>query len=161
MLIASVRKNFLEITNLLDQLEESEYNYCHEEINATIGEHVRHIIELYQSLIDNYDTGIVNYDKRNRNLLIQTSIDHAKNAIDYILNHIELPNKELLLEQGTIATNFSIKTNYFRELVYNLEHSIHHQALIKVAIIKYPSIKLVENFGIAKSTIEYKNQCAQ
>ena len=161
MLIASVRKNFLEITTLLDQLEESHYTYCHEELNATIGEHVRHIIELYQSLIDNYTLGIINYDKRNRNLLIQTSITHAKSAINHILNHIELPNKDLLLEQGTITTNFSVQTNYFRELVYNLEHSIHHQALIKVATLKYPSIQLAENFGIAKSTIEYKNQCAQ
>lgn len=161
MLIASVRKNFLEITTLLDQLDTSMYTYCHEELNATIGEHVRHIIELYQSLIDNYSLGTINYDKRNRNILIQTSIVHAKDAIDHILKHIELPNKDLLLEQGTITINFSVQTNYFRELVYNLEHSIHHQALIKVAILKYPSIQLDENFGIAKSTIEYKNQCAQ
>lgn len=161
MLIPSIRNNFLEIMMLLDQIDNSLYTHCHEEINATIGEHVRHIIELYQSLIDNYSSGTINYDKRNRNILIQTSILHAKNAVDYIILNVDLPNKDLVLEQGNITINFSVETNYFRELLYNLEHSIHHQALIKVALLKHPTIKLPENFGIAQSTIEYRKQCVQ
>lgn len=161
MLIESIRKNFLEITSLLDQLNNEKYIFSHKELNASIGEHTRHIIELYQSLIENYDSGVINYDKRNRNVLIQSSIQEAQNAINDIVKKIELPNKKLLLEQGNITTSFSVETNYFRELLYNLEHSIHHQALIKVAVLKYRTIKLPENFGIAKSTIEYKQQCAQ
>lgn len=161
MLIESIRKNFLEITGLLDQLDNENYTCKHKELNASIGEHIRHIIEIYQSLLDNYNLGVINYDKRNRNILIQTSIKEAKYAIDEIVKSIVLPNKILILQQGMIATDFSIETNYFRELLYNLEHSIHHQALIKVALLKYPTIKLPVNFGIAKSTIEYKKQCAQ
>ena len=70
-------------------------------------------------------------------------------------------NKDLVLEQGTTAVSFTVKTNYFRELLYNLEHSIHHQALIKVAVLKNKNIQLCPEFGIAKSTIEYRTQCAQ
>ena len=161
MIIESIKKNFIEITCLLDQLNNEIYACKHKELNASIGEHVRHIIELYQSLIDNYNIGVINYDKRNRNILIQTSVEEAKYAIDGIVKNIVLPNKDLILQQGVIATDFSVQTNYFRELLYNLEHSIHHQALIKVALLKYPKIKLPENFGIAKSTIEYKKQCVQ
>ncbi len=161
MLIESIRKNFIEITSLLDQLNNEIYTHSHIELNASIGEHTRHIIELYQSLINNYKLGVINYDKRNRNIQIQTSIQEAKNAIDEIILSLDLPNKNLILEQGNLTTFFSIETNYYRELLYNLEHSIHHQALIKVALLKYPKIKVLENFGIAKSTIEYKKQCAQ
>ncbi|NJM80790.1 MAG: DinB family protein [Flavobacterium sp.] len=161
MLIQSIRKNFIEITSLLDQLNNEIYTYSHKELNASIGEHIRHIIELYQSLMNNYEIGVVNYDKRNRNIQIQTSIQEAKNAINNIMKSLDLPNKKLMLEQGNLTTLFSIETNYYRELLYNLEHSIHHQALIKVALIKYPNIQLPENFGIAKSTIEYKKQCVQ
>lgn len=162
MLITSIRENFSEIIELLNQLNDEDYIFCHPELsNATIGEHTRHIIELYQALIDNYDTGVINYDKRARNILIQTSIIEAKKAINSILSKIELPNKKLILEQGTLQIRFSVDTNYFRELLYNLEHSIHHQALIKVAIIKNQNIEISHNFGVAKSTIEFKTQCAQ
>lgn len=162
MLVTAIRKNFLEILQLLDQLDAAQYTFCNPELSeATIGEHTRHIIELYQSLLENYELGIINYDKRKRNNDIQTSITTAKLAITTILENIDLPNKELQLEEGIQETTFSIQTNYFRELLYNLEHSIHHQALIKVAVLKYKTIKLPENFGIAKSTIAYKSQCVQ
>ncbi|CAM3599222.1 DinB family protein [Flavobacterium gelidilacus] len=162
MLIASIKENFNEIISLLSSLESQQYTVCHQELsNATIGEHTRHIIEMYQSLLKNYENGNVNYDKRDRNLSIQTDIEYAINCINEILSEIEKPNKELFLEQGIERIKYSISTNYERELLYNLEHSIHHQALIKVAVLKHPSIQLSENFGVAKSTIEYRNQCVQ
>lgn len=162
MLITAIQRNFLETMQLLDQLDTEKYTFCNPELsNATIGEHTRHIIELYQCLVTNYENGIINYDKRNRNLAIQTSIIEAKQAITQILEKIDVPNKDLQLEDGIKKTTFSVQTNYFRELLYNLEHSIHHQALIKVAIIKYKDIVLPDNFGIAKSTLEYKSQCVQ
>ncbi|VXC16072.1 conserved hypothetical protein [Flavobacterium sp. 9AF] len=162
MLVSAIQKNFGEIITLLDQLDNQKYTFCNPELsNATIGEHTRHIIELYQCLLENYELGIVNYDKRKRNLSIQNSIEEAKKAIAAIIDNIHLPNKNLTLEDGIQKANFSIPTNYFRELLYNLEHSIHHQALIKVAVLKYKEIILAENFGIAKSTIEYKSQCVQ
>ncbi len=162
MLVPAIQRNFLEIITLLDQLDNQKYTFCNPELSeATIGEHIRHIIEMYQCLIADYEFGTINYDKRKRNLAIQNSIEEAKLAIASILETIALPNKELFLEDGLQAANFRVQTNYFRELLYNLEHSIHHQALIKVAVLKYNEVTLPENFGIAKSTIEYKSQCAQ
>lgn len=162
MLIPAIKANFIQIITLLNQLNDNEYTYCHIELsNATIGEHTRHIIEMYQSLLKNYDSKIVNYDKRERNISIQTDKVVAINAIDLILENIELENTEMTLEQGIDEITFQVKTNYFRELLYNLEHSIHHQALIKVAVLKNKNIQLCPEFGVAKSTIEYRNQCAQ
>ncbi|MBF02453.1 MAG: hypothetical protein CMP76_04065 [Flavobacterium sp.] len=162
MLVPAIQRNFLEISILLDQLDNPKYTFCNPELSeATIGEHIRHIIEMYQCLISDYEFGTINYDKRKRNLAIQNSIEEAKLAINIILETITLPNKELFLEDGLQEANFRVQTNYFRELLYNLEHSIHHQALIKVAVLKYKEVSLPENFGIAKSTIEYKSQCAQ
>ena len=54
-----------------------------------------------------------------------------------------------------------IDSNYYRELLYNLEHCIHHQALIKVAVLKNENLKVDANFGVARSTIEYRKQCVQ
>lgn len=162
MIIASIKENFNEIINLLEKLDSTNYTFCHPELsNATIGEHTRHIIEMYQSLIKNYESGIINYDKRERNFNIQTDKHFAINCMNAIVEEIDKPNKELMLQQGLDQVLYTITSNYERELLYNLEHSIHHQALIKVAVLKYPSIQLIENFGVAKSTIEYRNQCVQ
>ena len=162
MLVASIKANFIQIIALLNQLNDDEYIFSHPELsNATIGEHTRHIIEMYQSLLKNYDSKVVNYDKRERNVTIQTDKNIAINAIDSILENIDLENIEMTLEQGINEITFQVKTNYFRELLYNLEHSIHHQALIKVAVLKNKNIILCPEFGIAKSTIEYRTQCAQ
>lgn len=162
MLVASIKANFIQIIALLNQLNDTEYSFCHEELsNATIGEHTRHIIEMYQSLLKNYDSKVVNYDKRERNISIQTDKVDAIKAIHSILKDIDLENIEMTLEQGVNEITFQVKTNYFRELLYNLEHSIHHQALIKVAVLKNKNITLCPEFGIAKSTIEYRTQCAQ
>lgn len=162
MLITSIKDNFSEIINLLNNLDDKSYAFCHPELsNATIGEHTRHIIEMYQSLLNNYEIGIINYDNRERNLAIQTDIEVAINCMHEILSKIDKPNKNLSLQQEIDKVIYTISTNYERELLYNLEHSIHHQALIKIAVLKNPEIQLCANFGVAKSTIEYRNQCVQ
>lgn len=162
MLIDSIKENFEEIVCLLNSIDNYSYTNCHPELsNATIGEHTRHIIEMYQSLLNHYESGKINYDKRERNVMIQTDVKFAISCINFIIDNINKPNKDLILEQGSNRVTYTIATNYERELLYNLEHSIHHQALIKVALIKDTTIKISNNFGVAKSTIAYRNQCVQ
>ncbi len=53
--------------------------------------------------------------------------------------------------------SLEIPTNFYREMVYNIEHCIHHQALIKVALNEMEANHLInKNFGIAPSTIQYR-----
>ena len=162
MLIASITKTLNELLDLLSQISDTDYSCpCHQLSNATIGEHTRHIIEMFQCLENQYEYGIVNYDIRKRDYLIQTNTDFAQKCILQILNQIEKPNKSLQLQQIIDGEELLIDTNYNRELLYNLEHCIHHQAMIKVAVIQSATIKIDENFGVARSTIEYRKQCAQ
>jgi hypothetical protein len=43
-----------------------------------------------------------------------------------------------------------------RELAYNIEHTIHHMAIIKQSIIEhFTYIDLPEYFGVASSTVRY------
>lgn len=162
MLINSVQNNLNEIISLLNQLSEEQYCEHHLELsNASIGQHTRHIIELFQCLTESYNDEVVNYDLRKRNTTIEISISYAIKAIEELILNINHPNKNMKVEQGINTVQLSIETNYFRELLYNLEHSIHHQALIKVALLKFPHVRINENFGVAKSTIEYRSQCAQ
>lgn len=162
MLIPAIYKTLNELSGLLSQLSDDDYCCpCHDLGNATIGEHTRHIIEMFQCLENQYKSGIVNYDNRKRDYLIQTNTAFAKECIATILNQVDKKNKELQLQQIVDGEELLIQSNYQRELLYNLEHCIHHQALIKVAIIQSNSLAIDENFGVARSTIEYRKQCAQ
>jgi hypothetical protein len=160
MLIPSINNSLNELIDLLNQLSQKEYsNSCTELSNATIGEHTRHIIEMFQCLENQYDLGVVNYDKRKRNILIQTDTEFAIQNIVSIQQNLEKENKNIELLQID-GEEIRIESNYFRELLYNLEHCIHHQALIKVAILQCETVT-IDLILVARSTIEYRNQCAQ
>jgi hypothetical protein len=162
MLIPSIHNSLNELIGLLNQLSDKEYSKpCFELSGSSIGEHTRHILEIFQCLNGSYDSGMVNYDKRERNVLIQTNIDFAVQLISEIKNTVNKENKDLELQQFIDGTTIKIQTNYYRELLYNLEHCIHHQALIKVAILKCENVTVDANFGVARSTIEYRKQCVQ
>lgn len=162
MLIISINNSLNELINLLDQIPNSEYsNQCAALSNSTIGEHTRHIIEMFQCLENSYDSGFVNYDRRERNVLVQTDTDYAVSQIEIIQKSLNKENKKIELQQTIDGQEIYVESNYIRELLYNLEHCIHHQALIKVAVLQNPSILVGENFGVARSTIEYRKQCVQ
>lgn len=162
MLIPSINNSLNELIDLLNQLSNEEFiNPCEQLSSASIGEHTRHIIEMFQCLENQYDIGIINYDKRERNVQIQTDTDFAISQLNSIKNNIEKENKTLELQQIIDGEEIRIESNYHRELLYNIEHCIHHQALIKVAVLLNESIVVDKNFGVARSTIEYRNQCAQ
>ena len=162
MLLPSIQNSLNELTDLLQQLSQSEYSKaCPELSNATIGEHTRHIIEMFQCLENQYESGCVNYDNRARNTRIQTDTEFAIENIVAIQENLDRENKDMELLQIIDGEEIRISTNYHRELLYNLEHCIHHQALIKVAILQCETVSIDPNFGVARSTIEYRNQCAQ
>ena len=162
MLLPSVNNSLNELVALLHQLPDSEYSKpCPALSHATIGEHTRHIVEMFQCLLNNYERGTVNYDKRDRNILIQSNTGFAIEAIQTVQQNLNKNNKKIELQQFVDGEDIRIESNYNRELLYNLEHCIHHQALIKVALHNCENIVVDANFGVARSTIEYRNQCAQ
>ena len=124
---------------------------------STIGGHTRHIIEFLEILLNSYHTNQINYDERQRNPELEQNPEKAIEIISEILFSINLPNKNLTMHQTVGTISLEIPTNFFRELLYNIEHCIHHQALIKVAFNEIKMSHLLnKNFGIAPSTIQYR-----
>lgn len=161
--------NLMDIKDLLKGLSQEQYNRKLEIItNASIGQHVRHILEFYQCLFKGELNKKINYDDRQRDIKLETDIHFASKTIDEIVNELLDIKNDF---QVTFVANYStsqnhspvfIQSSFYRELAYNLEHSIHHQALIKVAITEMELTSLVKNtFGYAPSTIRHIKICAQ
>ncbi len=154
---------FYELEGVLLQVSKEKYSMRSQHLNSSIGQHVRHTIELFQSLINGYEAGVVNYDKRKRDISIETDKAVAIHMMHVILEAISKPAKKIMLESefGMQDNIVVIESNFDRELAYNLEHAIHHMALIRVGINELTDIIVPEQFGLAPSTIKHRAECVQ
>ncbi|HVZ26372.1 MAG TPA: hypothetical protein VG842_09970, partial [Sediminibacterium sp.] len=127
-----------QLKQILTLISSQEYNSPSEALSgASIGQHVRHILEMFQCLDNGYETGLINYEARKRERRIETDPLYAMELMTAIVAGLDKPDKPLQLKacyQETAETVIAIDTNYQRELVYNLEHTVHHMALIRVGI---------------------------
>jgi hypothetical protein len=128
--------------------------------NASIGQHTRHIIEFFQTLNQGYPNGIVNYDKRKRDHLLETNRDLALEELSTILENIGKADKDILLISSypdeTLSKQDTVKSTYYREIMFNLEHTIHHMALIRIGIHESTSMFVPAEFGVAPATTQHR-----
>jgi hypothetical protein len=162
----AVQSIFGQLAGSLCQLKAGEYSQpCTSLSGATVGQHVRHIIELFQALEQGYGAGKVNYEKRPRDKSIEKDSILACRLLQQIGEDLDRPNKSLQLEavyDREAPAPQQIPTNYQREIAYNLEHTIHHMALIRIGIRELDSLLVLpESYGIASSTLKHRQECAQ
>jgi uncharacterized damage-inducible protein DinB len=151
-----------QLSGVVEQISESDYSKPSVSLNATIGQHLRHTLEFFICLQKGYDNGTVNYDKRVHSKVMEGNKLVALNTIHELQEFIDAhpDNKLLNLQIGYLPNSEEsvvIPSNYLRELVYNIEHAVHHMAIMKIGIQEVASyITLPSDFGIAVSTLRYK-----
>ena len=156
------KNNLKWVVGLLQDLPEGLYDKPSTLLSdASIGQHVRHIAEMYQGLMSGYDSGLVEYDKRKRDRNIETDTAFAEGILNEIINTLDRADKPLQIVYQIEDREIILTSNYDREVMYNLEHAIHHMALIKVAVIEMTDIALPKEFGVAPTTLQYRAQCVQ
>ena len=95
----AVKTVLVQLSATISELTMEEYGQpCSNLFGNTIGQHVRHIIELFQCLEKGYDSGIINYEKRNRDKLIETDPKLACLMLPEIHTALVKPNRDLILE---------------------------------------------------------------
>ena len=151
-----------QLTDVVHQISEQDFTKQIESLgNSTIGQHLRHTLEFFICLERGFEAGVINYDKRAHDKLVESDKFIALATLDKINDFIQsLPvNKSLKLEAAYDLDKeefVTIETNFLRELVYNIEHAVHHMAIMKIGIRELsPSVNLPHDFGIAASTIRY------
>lgn len=159
---------FQQLLDLLNQLNNDEYTREMDLLSKnSISKHVRHIIEFYECLFNGLNTKEINYDSRKRNADIENNLEYTiqicKNIQSLLEKHTNDTELTLVVDYGEDNCT-SLKTTFFRELAYNIEHAIHHFAIIHIAVKnQLHDVQLASNFGIAYSTVKYQEsqQCAQ
>lgn len=152
-----------QLTDVCRQVEHEHFSHPVEILGmSTVGQHIRHTLEFFICLERGVERGVVNYDKREHDKLLETDKALAAATIDAIKQFVarvagDIP---LNLEVGYDLAKeqyITVQTNVSRELVYNIEHAVHHMALIKIGVREIaPYVQLPSDFGIAASTIRFK-----
>jgi len=157
-----------QLSKVISQLNADDYSHPIVRLgNSTIGQHVRHTIEFFICMKDGMNTGIINYDSRSRDLILEESPDAALSAIRSILDYLKSSDNNTILnlevDYGMDGHSVqTLRTNFDRELAYNIEHAIHHMAILKIGIKEIsPDTKIPDNFGIAVSTLRHRKEQIQ
>lgn len=161
-------RNLTELQVLLQALDAELYTRPLRVLSqASIGQHCRHVIELYRCLLSGMASGEVSYDSRRRDALLENNLQAALTAIDDTIHLLNVQHHDTPLR---LSSNIGpaevqgecIHSSLNRELLYNLEHCIHHQALIKAGLTELNLVHLVQpGFGVAPSTLRYREQLRQ
>ena len=150
---------------LLSQITDE--NYCH--LNKKIskshsGQHFRHNIDFYNCFLSGLETGLIDYDHRNRDPLIETNREIAISFMTTILNEmnslfeIDKTKKIHIVQNDDNGLDVRhCQSTIERELMFLVSHTVHHYAIIGI-LLRSQGVKLDSDFGKAPSTITFEHQ---
>ena len=152
-----------QLHSVIDQLQEEDFRKPIPVLSgSSIGQHIRHTIEFFLCLMDGANQGELNYDNRKHDKFIEEDPKLAVSVIESIQGFLE---KDLTNHKMDLLANYNlvneepvrIPSSFLRELAYNIEHAIHHMALIKIGVRALDKgIQLPDHFGVASSTVRYQ-----
>lgn len=151
--------------NLLRVLQQLPPDYYSKQLpildKHTIGQQVRHVIEHWQILIENYNAAEINYGDRKREQILETDKELAIRTILDLLNQSHKNDTPLCIR--SMDNKEILNSTYLRELDSVAEHIIHHAAIIKIALLSLDeNYVLPPDFGYAPSTVLHKQKiCVQ
>lgn len=156
-----------QLVDLVNHLDDKTYTLPVPSLSySSLGQHLRHTIEFFFCLEQGYVDGVVNYDKRAHDKQLETERMIALASLRRIGDFVEKMSGEKCLklevsyEMEGDRSNI-IESNAIRELVYNIEHAVHHMAIMKIGVREVaPHVVLPAGFGVAASTLRHKQSAA-
>lgn len=149
---------------LLERLDDETYSRADTDRPraAGVGPHFRHCLDFYRSFLRDLASGRVDYDTRDRQSELETSVLaaqatvarvmaalHALGAADadreIVVHHDELPGEE--------PSSSWHRSTVTRELRFLASHTVHHYALI-AQLLRQQGLELDDEFGVAPATLE-------
>lgn len=140
--------------------------------SSSVGSHLRHCLEHYESLLAGWQTGKIDYDARTRNVRIETDRQYTLTHIAALIAALrrleeEDENRRVHVKQDSntaheVAPTWSVST-VRRELQFLVSHTVHHYALIAM-ILRLHGCEPGADFGVAPSTLKHRQAlkaCAQ
>ncbi len=163
-MIALIRANceFLQQgIELLEKHQNSSYaNSNPSTFGSSIGAHMRHVLDHYGSFLNGVSEGVIDYDDRVRDTLVESNVMAAISRIREIIGGLrdleEMADLPVGVMVSASAKDEEEKSNssFGRELQFLVSHTVHHYALIAIAS-RMQGVMPKSTFGVAPSTLKY------
>lgn len=130
---------------------------------SSVGQHMRHILNFYQSLLSGAEGGLLDYSRRERDPRIEADPLIARDlfaAVEASLGALDEKQPlrviaDFLPSEG--EERQVVESSVGRELMYAFDHAVHHLAIVKIGLrVVMPGCAIPEDLGIAPSTIKYQ-----
>lgn len=153
-----------QLRSLLDRIDVDRYARAAPPVFPSgIGSHARHALDHYVNFLSGLEFGTVDYENRLRGTDVETNPDSAKQQIAEIIDGLEKltasdEDKAVHVhveDGGAGPENVPLASSSVRrELDFLLSHTVHHNALIAVAL-RMDGFDPGEAFGVAPSTLRH------
>ncbi|MBL8021436.1 MAG: DinB family protein [Leptospirales bacterium] len=142
---------------LLENLDKAAYS-VKSPLGASVGSHIRHIVDFYQCFLRDVASLQFDYDCRARDAVVEQDLDVAVRRLKAILDSFGAatfdPQAECLCKTEASQPPEFARSTIQRELQHLHAHTVHHFALISYILTAY-GISIPNGFGIAPSTLAY------
>lgn len=158
----NTKKVIDQTVKVIRMLSNSEYSQSIDLFGgSSVGKHIRHIHDFFKTIVDGCDCGQLDYSKRERSIELETNPAVAENKIQKIQKSLQVLDQSCKINIVTDSQNDRleqiIESTIGREIMYGVDHAIHHLAMIKMVVqIKFPHVNLSEDIGMAPSTLRFQ-----
>jgi uncharacterized damage-inducible protein DinB len=131
---------------------------------GAVGAHVRHCLDFYRSFLAGLAAGRIDYNLRARDARVERDRAHASAALQGVICELEglpdeLSDADVLVapedsEEGVGGESAWCRSTAGRELRFLLSHTVHHFALVALAL-RLRGFEPGAEFGVNSSTLRH------
>lgn len=135
-----------------------------------VGVHLRHVLDHYDAFLDGIESGRIDYDARERDPVTESDIEVARSRLCSTIARMSAVSSrpeiaanaparaiEVAMDLGEPAQGNAVSSasSIARELQYLVAHTVHHFALMAVAL-RLAGHEPGPDFGVAPSTLRHE-----
>ncbi|MFQ3231200.1 hypothetical protein [Reinekea sp.] len=151
----------IQIRELVNLCDDSVYNAVIAHSQSSIGKHIRHILDHYRAVMQGQALKNIDYNYRDRGSDVETmpakSLTQIEILIEWLLRYSIEDNALTVTSEVKLDSVHSsvLPSNNKRELLYLINHSIHHIAYAAL-LGKLQGLTIPEHIGLAPCTASFE-----